>query len=286
MKELVQELTKCLTTKKLGENLYRGTSKDFGGRHVFGGQILAQSLAASSHTVAGREAHSMHAYFLRPGDKRAPVDYKVERIREGNSYANRRIIACQGDKTIFNMSVSFQTGENGLDHHFDMPQVPEPESLPNMSDLAGQLFGEIPGKMSQFISWQQPFEFRPVKPSHPLDPEPCSPFREIWIRCNGVVPDNPLAHKVLLAYVSDFSLLGTALLPHALTFWQGKIRAASLDHSMWFHRDFRIDEWLLYSLDSPSAAHGRGLSRGSFFTRDGKLVASVAQEGMIRKKEV
>jgi acyl-CoA thioesterase-2 len=286
MNELVRELTQNLTLEHHGENRYRGRNQDFGGPNVFGGQMLGQALSAACRTVEGKAAHSMHAYFLRPGDKCAPVDYEVQLIREGRSYANRRVVACQGDKPIFDMSVSFQVSENGLDHHFEMPQVPDPEVLPSMAELAVQAFGEIPERMSRFLSKQQPFEFRPVKPTHPLHPEACSPFREIWMRCDGVLPEDQVLHKILLAYASDYSLLGTALLPHAITFWQGQIRAASLDHSLWFHRDFRMDEWLLYVLDSPSAANGRGLSRGNLFTREGKLVASVAQEGMIRKKRV
>lgn len=283
MVEIVQDLLKHLTLDRLADDRYRGESHDIGGRHVFGGQVLGQALFAASQTVEGCEAHSLHAYFLRPGDKTVPVDYEIERIRDGRSYATRRIVAMQRDKPIFNMSASFQKREEGIEHQFKMPNVPGPEELPNATDLARQALSEEPEKLKRYLQWQKPIDFRPVQPVHPIRPEPCPPFREIWMRVNGVLPDNQAMHKVLLAYASDFSLLGTSLLPHALTFAQGTIRAASLDHAMWFHRDFRIDDWLLYSMESPSLSHGRGFSRGNLFTRDGQLVASVAQEGMIRK---
>ncbi len=283
MTDIGHDLLKHLTLERLEENLYRGESRDIGGPNVFGGQVLGQALYAASQTVEGRDTHSLHAYFLRPGDKTASVVYEVERIRDGNSYATRRVVAIQKGKPIFNMAASFQRREEGIEHQFAMPEVPGPEGLLNMTELARQTLAEAPEKLSRFLSWQRPIEFRPVQPIHPLHPEPCPPFREIWMRANGVLPDDPAMHKVLLAYASDFSLLGTALLPHALTFSQGTIRAASLDHAMWFHRDLRMDEWLLYSMDSPSTSCGRGFSRGNLFSRDGKLVASVAQEGMIRK---
>ena len=283
MSDAGQDLLKHLTLERLEENLYRGDSRDIGGTNVFGGQVLGQALFAASQTADCRDAHSLHAYFLRPGDKKAPVVYEVERIRDGKSYATRRVVAIQRGKPIFNMSASFQMMEEGLEHQFEMPDVPGPEGLLNMSELARQTLAEFPEKLNRFLSWQSPIEFRPVRPTHPLHPEPCPPFREIWMRASGDWPDDPLLHKVLLAYASDFSLLGTALLPHALTFSQGTVRAASLDHAMWFHRDFRMDKWLLYSMDSPSTSHGRGLSRGQLFSREGQLVASVAQEGMIRR---
>jgi acyl-CoA thioesterase-2 len=279
----VQDLLKKLTLDRLGDDLYRGESQDIGGRHVFGGQVLGQALFAASQTVEGSEAHSLHAYFLRPGDMKIPIDYEVERIRDGRSYATRRIVAIQRNRPIFNMSASFQKKEEGIEHQFEMPKVPDPEELPSMAELAKQSLAEFPEKLNRYLQWQKPVEFRPVQPSHPLHPEPNSPFQDIWIRANGVVPANQTMHKVLLAYASDFSLLGTALLPHALTFAQGSIRAASLDHAMWFHCDFCVDDWLLYSMDSPNMSHGRGFSRGNIFARDGKLVASVTQEGMIRK---
>ena len=283
MENITKDLLKHLTLERLEENLYRGESRDIGSPHVYGGQVLAQALYAASQTVEGRDVHSLHAYFLRPGDKTTPIVYEVDRIRDGRGYTTRRVVAIQRGKPIFNMSASFKIQEEGIEHQCEMPDVPGPEGLLNMTDLGKQDLAEMPEKLERFMQWQRPIELRPVKPSHSLTPEPAPPFRNIWIRSVGALPDDPVMHKVLLAYASDYSLLGTALLPHALTFTGGSIRAASLDHAMWFHRDFRMDEWLLYSMDSPSTSHGRGFSRGNLFTREGRLVASVAQEGMIRR---
>jgi len=283
MEDIVQDLLQHMTLERLEENVFSGDSRHLSGKNVFGGQILGQALVAASQTVEGRAAHSLHAYFLRLGDNTIPVTYEVDRIRDGRSYTTRRVVAIQRDKPIFNMSASFKTEEEGIEHQVVMPEVSGPDDLLNTIELARQIEAEIPAKLSQFLTKERPIEFRPVQPAHPLHPEPCSPFRQIWIRTKGSLPDDPAIHKALLAYTSDFSLLGTALLPHALSFSQESIRAASLDHAMWFHRDFRMDEWLLYDMDSPSASHGRGFSRGNIFTRDGKLIASVTQEGMIRK---
>jgi acyl-CoA thioesterase-2 len=283
MQEITKDLISHLTLERLEENLYRGESRDIGSPNVYGGQVLAQALFAASQTVEGRDAHSLHAYFLRPGDKKKPVVYEVDRIRDGGSYTTRRVVAIQRGKPIFNMSASFKTREEGLEHQCEMPDVPGPDGLLNMTELGEQALADIPEKLERFLQWKRPIELRPVEPTHPLHPEPVPPFRDIWLKAKGALPDDPVLHKVILAYTSDYSLLGTALLPHGLTFTQGTIRAASLDHAMWFHRDFRMDEWLLYSMDSPSTSHGRGFSRGNLFTRDGVLVASVTQEGMIRK---
>ncbi len=283
MSDILQDLLRHLTLERLEENLYRGESRDIGSPNVYGGQVLGQALFAASQTVVNRDVHSLHAYFLRPGDKKAPVVYEVDRIRDGKGYTTRRVVAIQRGKPIFNMSASFKIKEEGIEHQCTMPTVPGPEGLPNMTELGREALADTPEKLSRFLQWQRPIELRPVQPTHPLYPEPRPPFREIWMRADGVLPDNSALHKVLLAYASDYSLLGTALLPHGLTFAQGGIRAASLDHAMWFHRDFRLDDWLLYSMESPSASHGRGFSRGNLFTRTGKLIASVAQEGMIRK---
>jgi acyl-CoA thioesterase-2 len=282
MSDILQNLHKLMTLERLDNNLYRGQSQDIGSPNIYGGQVLGQALYAASQTVEGRDVHSLHAYFLRPGDKTAPVVYEVERIRDGRSYATRRIVAIQRGRPIFNMSASFKVEEEGIEHQCAMPEVPGPDDLPNITQLARQTLADNPEKLNRFLQWPRPIELRPVNPTHPLDPEPVPPMREIWLRADGILPDDPALHRVMLAYISDYSLLATALLPHALTFSQGTVRAASLDHAMWFHRDFRIDDWLLYSMDSPSTSHGRGFSRGNIFTRAGKLVASVAQEGMIR----
>jgi acyl-CoA thioesterase-2 len=283
MQDIVQDLLNHLSLERLEENLFRGQSQDIGSPNVYGGQVLGQALAAASQTVEGRAAHSLHAYFLRPGDKTQPVDYAVDRIRDGKSYTTRLIVASQNGQPIFNMSASFKVDEGGIEHQFEIPKVPGPEGLLNLTELGRLALADIPDKLERFLTWQRPIEFRPVRPIDLLHPEPAPPCRDIWIRAVAALPDDPALHRVLLAYASDYSLLATALLPHGLTFSQNKIRAASLDHAMWFHRDFRLDDWLLYAMDSPSMAHGRGFSRGNLFTREGKLVASVAQEGMIRK---
>jgi acyl-CoA thioesterase-2 len=283
MPDIVQNLLTHLTLERLEENLFRGQSQDIGSPHVYGGQVLGQALFAASQTVEGRDAHSLHAYFLRPGDKTKAVVYEVDRIRDGKSYTTRRVVAIQNGRPIFNMSASFKVAEAGIEHQAAMPEVPGPEGLPNLTELGRQALSEIPDKLERFLSWQRPIEFRPVQQTDLLCPEPAPPRRDIWIRAVAALPDDPALHRVLLAYTSDYSLLATALLPHGLTFSQNTIRAASLDHAMWFHRDFRLDDWLLYSMDSPCMAHGRGFSRGNLFTREGILVASVAQEGMVRK---
>ena len=282
IKDITQDLLKHLTLERLDENLFRGDSRDIGSPNVYGGQVLGQALFAASQTVEGRSAHSLHGYFLRPGDKKAPVEYEVDRIRDGRSYATRRVVAIQRGKPIFNMSASFKVDEEGIEHQFEIPDVPAPEDLLNMTELGKQALVDYPEKLQRFLTWQRPIELRPVQPTHLLHPEKMPPRRDIWIRAVGALPDDPAMHKVFLAYASDYSLLGTSLLPHGLTFAQGSIRAASLDHAMWFHRDFRMDDWLLYSMDSPSMSHGRGFSRGNLFDRQGRLVASVVQEGMIR----
>ncbi|WP_020674533.1 acyl-CoA thioesterase [Geopsychrobacter electrodiphilus] len=283
MQDIVQALLQHLSLERLEENLFRGQSQDIGSPNVYGGQVLGQALSAASRTIEGRDAHSLHAYFLRPGDKTQPVVYEVDRIRDGRSYTTRRVVAIQNGQPIFNMAASFKVAEAGLEHQCVMPEVPGPEGLLNLTELGRQSLAEIPDKLERFLTWQRPIEFRPVRPTDLLHPEPAPPCRDIWIRAVAALPDEPALHKVLLAYTSDYSLLATALLPHGLTFSQGTIRAASLDHAMWFHRDFRLDDWLLYAMDSPNMGHGRGFSRGNLFTREGKLVASVAQEGMIRQ---
>ena len=281
--DLAQDLLQHLRLERLDLNIYRGDSRDIGSPNVYGGQVLAQALAAATRTVEGRAAHSMHAYFLRPGNKNEPVIYKVDCIRDGLSYTTRRVVASQREKPIFTMAASFKIAEQGLEHQSEMPEVPGPEGLRNMTELGQEALADMPDKLERFMKWRRPVELRPVQPTHPLHPEPAPPRREIWLKVDGSLPDDPDVHKVVLAYASDYSLLGTALLPHGFTFTQGTVRAASVDHAMWFHRDFRVDDWLLYSMESPNMAHGRGFSRGQLFNRDRVLVASVAQEGMIRR---
>ncbi len=282
MSDLVQDLLSHLSLERLEDNLFRGESRDIGGKSVFGGQVLGQALIAAEQTVEGRQAHSLHAYFLRPGDLQAPIIYEVERIRDGRSFATRRVVAIQHGRPIFNMSVSFQVAEKGFEHQAPMPEVPGPEGLLSTLELRRQVMDRIPARLRETLTAEGPVELRPVQVLDPLNPERHAPFQHVWLRTVGALPDPIAVHQAILAYCSDFTLLGTALLPHGVSFFQPEVQAASLDHAMWFHRPFRIDDWLLYAMDSPSAGNGRGLGRGSIFARDGRLIASVAQEGVIR----
>jgi acyl-CoA thioesterase-2 len=279
---LLQDLLDHLTLEPLREDRFRGESRSLGGKSVFGGQVLGQALLAADATVEGRRAHSLHAYFLLAGDPQAPIVYEVERIRDGRSFATRRVVAVQHGRAIFNMAVSFQVDEEGLDHHAAMPDVTGPEGLPSGSELYRQIADHLPESHREALTAELPIEMRPVLPRDLLNPERRPPQRQVWLRTTGALPADPALHQAMLAYASDFTLLATALYPHGLSFFNPEVQALSLDHAMWFHRPFRMDEWLLYAMDSPSASAGRGLGRGSIFTRDGRLVASVAQEGVIR----
>jgi acyl-CoA thioesterase-2 len=232
--------------------------------------------------VEGRIVHSLHAYFLRRGDFNAPIVYEVDRSRDGHSFSNRRVIAIQHGEQIFNMTASFQVVEEGLEHQIDMPKVPPPEELPDMVEALKPLLPKLPERVQRFVEQPRPFEFRMVQTVNPLKPGKLEPLRQVWLRtCEPVPPDESL-HRKLLAYVSDFYLLDTATLPHGMSFFSSKVIMASIDHAMWFHRPLRVDDWLLYALDSPSASGARGFGRGSVFSRDGRLVASTAQEGLVR----
>jgi acyl-CoA thioesterase-2 len=279
---LLKDLLDHLTLEPLGNDRFRGESRSVGGKSVFGGQVLGQALLAADATVEGRRAHSLHAYFLLAGDPQAPIVYEVERIRDGRSFATRRVVAVQHGRAIFNMAVSFQVDEEGLDHHAAMPDVPGPEGLPSGSELYRQIADQLPESHREALTAELPIEMRPVLPRDLLNPERRPPQRQVWLRTVGALPDDPALHQAMLAYASDFTLLATALYPHGLSFFNPEVQALSLDHAMWFHRPFRMDDWLLYAMDSPSASAGRGLGRGSIFTREGRLVASVAQEGVIR----
>lgn len=259
-------LLRVFELERVGIDHYIGQSLDLGFRNLFGGHILGQALVAAGNTCDARNAHSLHAYFIRGGNAHAPIDYTVDRIRDGNSFSVRRVTASQGGQAILILSSSFQTDEEGFEHQFAMPDVAPPESLePNISgDLA--------------------IDIRPTDPVDRYQPIKKAPVQHIWFRANGTVPSNPMVQKCLLAYASDFSLLSTCLRPHGLSYYQPNMVTASLDHAMWFYRDFRIDDWLLYACDSPTTGHARGLNRGNIFSRDGKLVASVTQEGLVRQK--
>jgi acyl-CoA thioesterase-2 len=280
-----QELMQLLRLEPLEVNLFRGESRDIGSARVFGGQVLCQSVLAASATVEGRLIHSLNAYFLRAGDPQAPIVYSVDRSRDGGSFSARRVVAIQHGRPIFTMAASFQGPEEGLEHQFDAPDVPGPEEIPAYREIDPAELQHLPQKMRRWMDRFGPFEFRRVGDYDPCNPKPERPQQQVWFRLNGELPDDPLMHRALLAYVSDFQLIGTATLPHGISWTQGNLIMASLDHSMWFHRDFRIHDWMLYACDSPSSGGGRGFARGMIFSRDGVLLASTAQEGMIRVRK-
>jgi acyl-CoA thioesterase-2 len=280
----VEDLVHLLELESLEHNIYRGQNRDIGTERVFGGQVLAQALVAARRTVDDpREAHSVHGYFILPGDLHAPIVYFVDRLRDGKSFTTRRVTAIQHGRAIFNLSSSFHVAEAGLEHQAHMPPVPGPDNLPGELELLRGMADRIPEKLRSVLTQDRPIDFRPVAPADPFDPQPQPPIRHMWIRANGTMSDEPMHHQAVLAYASDAGLLGTALLPHGVSYRQPTMQVATLDHAIWFHRPFRIDEWLLYTTDSPVASGARGFTRGSVFTRDGVLVASTAQEGLIRQ---
>jgi len=282
MKPILADLLQLLELERIEDNIFRGESRDIGGERVFGGQVLGQALTAASYTAGSRQVHSLHAYFLLPGDVNAPIVYEVDIARDGKSFSTRRVVAIQHGRPIFNMAASFQQPEEGLDHSDPMPDVPGPEGLSDVRELPQELFDKVPDKARRFLMHVRPFEFRLVEPYQIAPPVAAEPRRHLWIKTIGPLPDSADLHRNVLAYVSDYSLLATAMRPHGIDYTAGNLQLATLDHAMWFHRPCRVDEWLLYAMQSPSASGGRGLAFGRFFTRDGKLVASTAQEGVIR----
>jgi acyl-CoA thioesterase-2 len=284
MPKAIETLLSILDLEPLEHNLFRGRSPQVGWQRVFGGQVIGQALVAAARTVEGRAAHSLHAYFMRPGDPSVPIIYEVDRIRDGKSFATRRVVAIQHGEAIFSMSASFQVEEQGFDHQLPMPSVPPPEDLPSESDLKALFVEKAPEPVRRYWERERPLELRPVDLRHYLSREPLEPVQQVWIRATGRLPDDPNIHRSVLAYASDMTLLDTALFAHGRNIFDRDLQVASLDHALWFHRPFRIDEWLLYNEDSPSASGARGFSRGSLFSRDGRLIASVAQEGLIRRR--
>jgi acyl-CoA thioesterase-2 len=279
----VEELLSLLQLERLEDNFFRGESRDIGTRYVFGGQVLGQALSAAQQTVdPDRNAHSLHAYFLRAGDIEQPILYHVERTRDGGSFSVRRVTAIQHGKPIFNFSASFQKAETGVEHQLPMPAVPRAEELEPGTPLPPAEFDRLPPKLQRWFGRKGPFEFRHVYPRDELNPPKRPPFQQVWFRLIDTIGDSPVLHRALLAYASDFHLIGTTLFPHGVSFLQAGVQVASLDHAMWFHRPFRIDQWLLYSCDSPTAQGARGLARGMVYSEDGRLVASTAQEGLVR----
>ena len=282
MEPVLADLLKLLELERIEENYFRGESRDIGSRRVFGGQVLGQALTAANYTVEDREVHSLHAYFLRAGDSKAPILYEVDRARDGKSFSNRRVVAVQHGRPMFNMAASFQAPEEGVQHQAEIPDVSGPEGLADVSDVPGDILETLPLEMRRFLTRSRPVEMRPVDPIDLTKRAPRDPVRRVWIRTVDKLPDDPDLHRNLLAYLSDYQLVGTATLPHGIRWEQGNVQMASLDHAMWFHRPFRADEWLLYAIESPNASGARGLATGRFFKPDGTLVASVAQEGLIR----
>ncbi|TVP58947.1 MAG: acyl-CoA thioesterase II [Gemmatimonadales bacterium] len=280
-----QDLLRLVDLEPLEHNIYRGQNRDIGTGRVFGGQVLAQALVAAQRTVEEeRVAHSLHGYFILPGDLERPIVYFVDRLRDGGSFTTRRVTAIQHGKAIFNLSASFHREEPGLDHQEDPPDAPDPETLTSELERIRAVADQLPPELRGVLTQDRPLDIRPVDPVDLFDPEPRPARRRMWVRAIGEVPDGLLRHQALLAYASDYGLLATVLQPHGVTIRTPGMQVASLDHALWYHRPVRMDEWHLYVIDSPSAAGARGFARGSIYSRDGALVASVAQEGLTRMR--
>jgi acyl-CoA thioesterase-2 len=284
MASAVQSLLDILNLEPLEENLFRGLSPQVGWQRVFGGQVIGQALVAATRTVEDRPVHSLHAYFLLPGDPKVPIIYEVERIRDGKSFTTRTVKAIQHGEAIFSMSVSYHREEPGFSHQAEMPKVPPPEDLPGEQELRERVLPLMPDPVRRYYERERPIELRPVEFARYTSREHRDPRFHVWIRATARLPDDPAIHQCVLAYASDMTLLDSTLIPHGRTVFEKSIQAASLDHALWFHRPFRADEWLLYAQDAPNAEGALGLARGLIFSRDGKLVASVVQEGLIRAR--
>jgi acyl-CoA thioesterase II len=283
MGDALDELLALLELEALEVNLFRGLSPHEDRQRVFGGQVAAQALVAAGRTVGDdRPVHSLHAYFLRPGDPNVPIVYEVDRIRDGKSFTTRRVVAIQHGRAIFNLAASFQVVENGPDHQMPMPAVPDPDELPTWQQRVEPYLERLGPDLAQWLVRERPIDSRPVDDPRWLDPTPREPEQDVWIKANGALPTAPLIHECVVAYASDLTLLDTAMFPHAISYREQQYMIASLDHAMWFHRPFRADEWLLYHQTSPNASRARGLAQGSIFCRDGTLAITVIQEGLIR----
>lgn len=285
MNPMLADVLQVLQLERLELDLFRGQSRDPGHHRVFGGQVLGQALAAAYATIEQRSIHSLHAYFLRAGDPDHPIVYEVDRSRDGKSFASRRVVAIQHGEQIFHMSASFQATENGIDRQGAMPDAQDPETLPDMAQVVEALKKRAPDRPRPFLAHERPFEFRPAVLPDPDSEVPKDPHMKIWFRAVDRLPDDDIVHRSLLAYASDYYLLGVATLDERLTQDRSNLQMASIDHAMWFHRQTRVDEWLLYVLDSPTASSSRGFALGRIYSRDGTLVASTAQEGLVRRRE-
>jgi len=285
MNRVLQDLVALLDLEPLEVNMFRGQSRDLGGKSVYGGQVIGQALVAAARTVEGALPHSLHAYFLRPGDMAHPIVYEVDRVRDGRSFTARRVQAIQNGAPILSMIASFQKPEDGLTHQVKMPDVPPPEQLefshvlrPRWLEAAGPVHERVHAALTRELA----IEFKPVAPWNPLQPEKREPVQHIWLRAAGPLPDDPLLHTCVLAYATDFNLLSTAMLPHGKSWFDSGMIVASIDHALWFHREVRVDDWLLYAMDSPTSQGARGFSRGLIFDRTGRLICSVTQENLMR----
>jgi acyl-CoA thioesterase II len=284
MSRALEQLLSILDLEPLEVNLFRGLSPQVGWQRVFGGQVIGQALVAAQRTVEGRAAHSLHAYFLRAGDPTVPIVYEVDRIRDGTSFSTRRMVAIQHGQAILSMAASFHKDEPGLHHQLKMPDVPPPEALPSEAELKEMLIDRLPEPVKAYWQRERPIEIRPIDLSRYLSPENRAPSQQVWIKATGRLSDDLAQHQCVLAYASDFTLLDTALIAHGRFVFDPRLMLASLDHAIWFHRSFRADDWLLYVQDSPSSGAGRAFCRGTLFTREGELVASTAQEGLVRER--
>ena len=285
MNKAIENLLKILDLENLEHNLFRGRSPQSGWQRVFGGQVIGQALVAAQRTVEEeRRVHSLHGYFMRPGDPEIPIIYEVDRIRDGRSFTTRRVVAIQHGHAIFSMSASFQIQEEGLEHFIEMPDIAEPETLISEKKLAEQYIDHAPENVRKYWQRERPIELRPTSLTHYFSNKKLEPVQNIWMRATGKLPSNPTIHEAVLAYASDMTLLDTALYPHGRAIFDPKIQVASLDHSMWFHRSLNIEDWHLYAQDSPNSSGARGFTRGGIYSHSGQLVASVAQEGLIRQR--
>ena len=283
-KKALNKLIKLLDLETLEENLFRGQSENIGGPRVFGGQVIGQALTAAVKTVPEKRfVHSLHAYFLRPGDMEYPIIYDVERTRDGGSFTTRRVVAIQKGEPIFDMALSFHKVEKGPSHQIDMLDIPGPNECTSELEVRKKMIDKVPAKYRDFFLRERPIEIRNL-PGEGMFEEPTKkePYKHVWMKAVGKLPDDVVHHQAILAYASDMGLLSTSMNPHKLSFAKGNVMSASLDHAMWFHRPFRADQWMLYSTDSPSASNARGFNRGSVYTEDGTLVASAVQEGLMR----
>ena len=281
----MEQLVSSLDLEPLELDLFRGTSPQVGWQRVFGGQVIGQALVAAQRTVAvDRPVHSLHAYFMRPGDPAAPIIYEVDRIRDGVSFATRSVVAIQHGKAIFSLSASFQKEEAGLEHQAPIPDATAPEDLPGKEEMREAFLTGAPDHIRNYWERERPIEVRPLSLEHYISNRKLAAEQKVWVRTTGPVPDDRIIQAAILAYLSDMTLLDTALFVHGRSVFDRNLQVASLDHAMWFHRPSKLDDWLLYSMDSPNTNGARGFTRGSLYQRDGTLIASVAQEGLIRDR--